>query len=219
MENTQKTMTQVLWNKMIDLVDNTELRDIAKFGTLSFFAGIMSSFFCDGGEMMMKVMQYNHHMVPNIILTCTAVFSFPWIFRKATIAFSDALDFFKKEEDEIESEIGTVEGIPLDELLDHLFTSKTFKRDDIEGRFKIPRYKYTLLSKRLKDAGVLTHGLNNTTVLADGMTREHVASVLTGEGEQINIVRPDQSPTLPSSFVKRMISTFPQEQAVQAMCN
>jgi len=77
--------------------------------------------------------------------------------------------------------IDSIDGIPRLELLDHLFTVGTFKRDDVENKWKIPRYRVTEISKKLEDLGVLVRGENNARVLNTDFTREDIASMIDGK--------------------------------------
>lgn len=156
--------------------------------------------------MVIAILSWKNSAIPSAAFSTAIVFASPWLFRICIDTFKSC--FAGKDSDEAE----TVEGIPTDELLDYLFTVKTFKRDDVEARFKIPRYKYTILSKRLKESGVLTHGINNETVLSSDVTRAFVAGVLTGDGEPVKIVRP-----IPSSFTKREINVNPMETYAKPM--
>ncbi|WP_146118976.1 hypothetical protein [Blastopirellula marina] len=153
-------------------------------------------------------MTWHNYAIPTVLWIFGLVFSAPRIFRLLSA-------FFTTEEQEVES----IEGIPTSELLDHLFTFGTFKRDDIEDKFKIPRYRYTALAKKLKELDVLTSGENNATVLNPDCSREHVASILEGKTtaaeleKPLTIVRP-----LPS-FTRRQIRDSLQETDAKQACN
>lgn len=216
MENTtRKTMTSVIWHKLVDTVDRHSFLQIGTFLVLSFIAGIMSSFAVDGGSLAMAVLSWRNHAIPNIVTMVTFVFCVPWFARKVCMALLDIYEHYTTSYEPIEDDQETVHGVPVTELLDYLFTVKTFKRDDVESRFKIPRYKYTMLTKAMKKAGVLVHGINNQTVLADGVSRAYVAGVLTGDGEPVTIVRPIPSPV----FKTRRITLNPIETDVQPVGN
>ncbi len=72
----------------------------------------------------------------------------------------------------------TLEGIPTVELLDHLFQFESFKREDIEKKFWIPRNRYTTLAIKLENIGVLIRGENNARVLSTEYSRADVAAIL-----------------------------------------
>ena len=74
-----------------------------------------------------------------------------------------------------------IDGIPVSELLDHLFTAKSFKRDEIEEKFKLPRYRHTELAKKLKEIGVLVQGPCNAHVLNGEFSRQDIALMLRGK--------------------------------------
>lgn len=91
----------------------------------------------------------------------------------------------------------TIEGIPTVELLDHLFEFESFKRDDIEAKFNIPRHRYTDLAQKLETLGVLQRGPNNSRVLNPEYTRADIAAILHGRNTsgQLAPVLRQKSPT------------------------
>lgn len=72
----------------------------------------------------------------------------------------------------------TLEGIPVVELLDHLFEKESFKREEVENKFGIPRNRYTTLAIKLENIGVLIRGENNARVLNTEYSRADVAAIL-----------------------------------------
>jgi hypothetical protein len=199
MNTTPNTMTGTIWRKCIEAV---ECRTLAQLGTtvgLFFLAGLASSFVADGGGAALAIMQWKNHLIPHAVLCYAAVFAAPRVWRVLCDSLRPA-----EEEGGTQTE---AEAIPTNELLDYLFTVRTFKRDDVESRFAIPRYKYTALVQRMKAAGVLVHGVNNQTMLAPGMTREEAAGVLSGEGTQVRVVRPLPCPV----FTRKQIADLPME--------
>lgn len=67
------------------------------------------------------------------------------------------------------------------ELLDHLFEFESFKRDDIEKKFGIPRNRFTTLAQKLEDLCVLKRGENNSRILNEEFARSDVALLLEGK--------------------------------------
>lgn len=75
----------------------------------------------------------------------------------------------------------SIEGIPVDELLDHLFTYGNFKRDDAESLFSMPRNRYKDLTDRMDRLGVFVRGENNARVLNPELSRQEVSALVRGE--------------------------------------
>lgn len=75
----------------------------------------------------------------------------------------------------------SIEGIPVAELLNHLFTFKTFKRDDAERIFAMPRNRYQDLANRLDALGIFVRGTNNARELNPELSRQEVAALVRGE--------------------------------------
>ena len=107
---------------------------------------------------------------------------------------------FPEKEAIIEGE--TIEGIPVFELLDHLFTFQSFKRDDIEKRFAIPRNRFTDLANKLEELQVLVRGENNSRVLNPEFSRSDVVLILSGV-EQAKDLKPVFRQEDDSSFTSR----------------
>lgn len=74
----------------------------------------------------------------------------------------------------------TLDGIPHSELLDHLFTEKSFKRDEIKDKFLIGHHRTLELGANLEKVGVLVRGDNNARVLNEEYSRGDIASIING---------------------------------------
>jgi len=206
MEN--KTLRGVIWHKIVDLIDTLALSSLIRYFSLVFFAGILSSAFFDGGAMIQALAEWRGGAIPNTVLCFALVLNAPRFLRLVVSAVGES-----SVAPEQAYQGGAIEGIPTGVLLDHLFTEKTFKRAEIEQKFRVPRYKYSELSRALRDLGVLTSGENNATILAPGLRRAEVARMLEGKTSAedlkpgINIVRyPSQSPSPAPSFVRRTLA-------------
>jgi len=73
----------------------------------------------------------------------------------------------------------TIEGVPIHEVVDHILSEWSFKRDDIERKFAIPRNRYQAIATKLDRSGVFIRGDNNARVLRDDITREMLVAALT----------------------------------------
>lgn len=205
MEN--KTLRSVLWQKVIECVEDLTLGQFALRMGLGCVA-ILYVLCIASPAFATRLASWNNGTVPLSVFVCAVLFSLP----KMWALFSEQVfNSYLPEQTGVEPVVqDSVEGIPVDELLEHLFTVRTFKRADIEQKFGIPRYKYSALATRLKEIGVLTHGENNATILADGIKREDVMNVLRGKGsaeeleKPLNIVRP--LPSSPPIFTKRVVT-------------
>lgn len=212
MENTlKKHMTSVLWQKLIGFTEAHSIRSGLKFVGLSFVAGLISAALTSPeatDRYFTLIMEWRNYTVP---VTLWVVFLTFYGKRAALFIFGGVADALRPSEDDEEAgeQDMMLEGIPVTALVDHLVKFKTFKRDDIERKFLVPRYRYTALAKKLKEIGVLTHGQNNMSVLGEEWGREELTALFAGkEGADelekgINIVRPLPSPV---AFSRRRIS-------------
>lgn len=207
----KKHMRSVVWQKIVAFTEEHSIRSIVKFTALSFVAGLISAALTSpdtADRYFSAVMEWRNYTVPVtlwvVFLTFYGKKGITWL------ASSIASVMPSYEEGEIEEDTDCmIEGIPVTKLVDHLVKFKTFKRDDIERKFLIPRYRYTALAKKLKEIGVLTHGQNNMSVLGEEWGRRELTNLFSGkEGadeleREVNIVRPLPSP---ASFTHRRIS-------------
>lgn len=217
----RKSMFRTLWYKLIDCVDRHTFRDIAIFFALLATATVFSVAAYDDGKYLDFVIKWKGGTIPNTLFFFAFTFSAPRLYRGVRDALLDTLSRVgadaegEYEEEEEPEDVEPISGIPIIELLDYLMKVKTFKRDAVEEKFKVARYKYTALVKKLKESGALVHGVNNQTMLNPEWSRARLAGVLTGEGEPVNIIRPIPSPL----FTRRRISETPKETVEKPMCD
>lgn len=97
-----------------------------------------------------------------------------WITNKIIWTIEDVTEIFFP----VHRDSNELEGIPHSELLHHLFTERSFKRNDIEDKFLIPRYKVQELGESLERVNVLVRGENNSRVLNDDLSRADVSEII-----------------------------------------
>jgi len=197
-------MKGILWNKFLDRVEESGLYFVLVFLLkITMFLCIVSVFVYPEKvtTILIQLWEYKEYLFAKMF--CSAIFCFysDKIFR-FTVTFhcnifrfisklfqriETNIDYSTKEIQEEKSNNSSVVGIPILELIDHLFTFKTFKRDDIENRFMVPRRKYDKLAKLLESNGVIYKDptQNNARVLTDGISREDVAILISSDGEFI----------------------------------
>lgn len=207
----KKHMRSVLWQKIVGFLEEHSLRSILKAVALSFAAGLISAALTSPEETdryFTAVMEWRNYTVPVTLWVVFLTFFGKKMLKGLAASVASVMPSY--EEGEIEEDTDCmIEGIPVTKLVDHLVKFKTFKRDDIERKFLIPRYRYTALAKKLKEIGVLTHGLNNMSVLGEEWGRSELTELFAGKQgadeleRGVNIVRPSPSP---ASFVRRLVS-------------
>lgn len=101
-----------------------------------------------------------------------------------------------------------IEGVPTAELIDHLFEHNSFKRQEIEAKFGVPRNRYHKLAERMESVGILIRGENNSRILNKDLSRAQVAEHLIGKvsADQIDSFRVVHSPTPERIFTTRPVS-------------
>jgi hypothetical protein len=204
------TLKKVLWIKFVQFVAERPLGSIVKFVGLSFVAGLLSSLLAspDDFERVFYAVALWHNGLITLILMCFGfVFFAPRFFRfimDELVYIVEGLTQQSCESDE------TIEGIPVTEMVDHLFEEKSFKREEIEGKFGIPRNRYQRLAEKMEDLDILTRGENNSRVLNEEMSRAEVIEHLKGKRVAMQLEYPLKivRPPLPRSpvFVHRELA-------------
>lgn len=197
----ETSLTKVLWFKFVQFIEVTPLKTIAKFVGLSFLAGLLSSILRapDATQTAIyQLMMWNDAIIPTILSSIGIIFYAP----KAFLFLFDEFCEFAESFTGASCESGdTIEGVPVPELIDHLFEKGSFKRDDIESKFGMPRNRYQRLAEKMEALEILTRGENNSRVLNKDMTRAEVIEHLKGKRvamqlDTLNIIRPlPHSPT------------------------
>ena len=165
---TPPTLRSIVWRKVIKSVERATLHQ-----TIKFFVQLI------GAVCITILLVY-----PSLLLTCAS-----FLFQvgnnalpKFTLVFG--LIRYRKQLQRIYKRFQnkkttySIEGIPAVELLDHLFTTGSFKRDDIKRRFAIPHDRYQRLAKKLESLGILVRGEKNARILNEAYTRQDIAAIL-----------------------------------------
>jgi len=175
---TGKSLTLVLWHKLVDFIAEYTIVQIIGFLSLAFFAGCISALVVNlnaTSAALLQVVRWNNFSIIKILAVYLIVFNARTIFSMCRNWAFSVVELFADQKI-----CETLDGVPVSEILDHLFTEKTFKRDDIESKFSLPRYKVTELTKNLKRVSVLIHGENNASILNPNYSRQDIASILRG---------------------------------------
>lgn len=207
----KKSMVSVVWQKLVAFVEAHSIRKGMKTVALFFIIGIVSAGLTspEAADLTFsRVMEWRNYTVPVTLWVAFLTFYGKRCIMWAYEGVAASLPVYDDEEVEEEGDC-MIEGIPVTKLVDHLMKFKTFKRDDIEKKFLVPRYRYTALAKKLKELDVLTHGVNNMSVLGPEWDRAKLLDLFAGKEsadeleKSVNIVRPLPSPAL---FSRRRIS-------------
>lgn len=209
-EEIHTSLIKVLWLKFVGFVAETPLGTIARFVGLSFLAGLLSSILTAPDatqDAFYHVMLWRNGVIMAIVLSFAAVFYAPRVCR---FLFDELCQFIESITGVSVESGETIEGVPVPELIDHLFEEGSFKREDIEGKFGMPRNRYQRLAVKMEALDILIRGENNSRVLNPEMSRGEVIEHLKGKRVAmeleypLKIVRP-----LPSSaptFVRRELA-------------
>lgn len=170
----RRTVRHIIWSKCLDALEDATLRGILANSALTVGAVGLSAvliFPHQAADIARNVCEWQNYAVPKVAASFAFVFNFQSLVRNIRNMIPEAQEIPSGE---------TIEGIPTVELLDHLFEFESFKRDDVEKKFGIPRNRFTDLAKKLEDLKVLVRGDNNARILNPEFSRSDVASILTG---------------------------------------
>ena len=215
-----RTLTSILVSKVLDVLESSTLSQIFS-GFLLLLASIILTvvltYTDDSIEAFRAILSWENAIIAKAIVITLLVFNFSKLLSYVLHMFESLLT----TRTDIRT-IDSIDGIPRLELMDHLFTIGTFKRDDVEKKWGIPRYRVTLISKKLEDLGVLVRGENNARTLNTEYTRSDLALLLNGfdSMEDVKMLtrktdsgyshRPSGSEVIErmSPFVTRPLSSF-----------
>lgn len=171
----ERSVWMILWNKFLDILENSTFRQIISVILLVIISLILTlilTYTEKATEVVFIVFKFKNYFFPKMIWSFFIVFKFKIIFDLIKQMIPD----FPEIKEEPTGD--TIDWIPTIEMLDHLFEFESFKRDDIEKKFKIPRNRFTELAQKLEDLGVLVRGENNARVLNNEFARSDVALIL-----------------------------------------
>lgn len=168
-------ITKIICKKILQNIERQTIGQIFKTCCLILLGIVftLSSLYPDFAKMIAHSMFiWNSHAIVKTVIIFSLVFNFSRIWQMC-------VKIYKNRSSPQKVATGaTIEWIPTLELLDHLFEHQSFKREDIENKFWIPRNRYTLLATKLESIWVLKKGLNNARVLNEEYTRADIASIL-----------------------------------------
>lgn len=202
MEHTPEkdTMRSVIWQKMVAAVRDHKAIDLIKGAIYVSVVLIMCSAATDGGNFATRLMEWRNGAVPTITMILVSSFYAPRAFKSLVGIVQDAYESAQPEEEWGDEQ--TIEGMNTEQVIDHLITRSTFKREEVEARFGVPRYRYSALVKKLKEIGVLVTGENNMSVLnSEEWNRDSLRRLFAGKEtaaeleREVRVVRSIPSPT------------------------
>lgn len=208
MENTHTSLARVLYVKFVEFVAEQPLCRVAKFIGLSFLVGVLSSLLTapDATQTALyEAMHWKNGILTAVVWSVAIVFYSPKVLRLAYSQILELVEFFSDQSCESDE---TIEGIPVTELVDHLFEEKSFKREEVESKFGIPRNRYHRLAEKMEEMEILVRGENNSRVLSPDVTRGEVVEHFKGKrvAMDLDTLRIVRSPTSADSFTTRNIA-------------
>jgi len=174
-------MKTIIYKKFLNILEEKSFKQILMSVLLWLWSVILSLIliYTDQTiEILLFIYNYNNFTLPKII------FSFWLIFNYKII-----INFWKNVINELKPKIeeDKIEGIPTMELIEHLFFEWSFKRDEVEKKFLIPRYKFTILAKKFDELKILIRWENNSRILNPEFSRQQIAETLSWKKSSENL--------------------------------
>jgi len=181
-----RTLTSILVSKILDVLESSTLSQIFSGFLLllaSIIVTVVLTYTNDSIEAFRAILAWENAIIMKGVVVTLFIFNFSKILALILEWFESLL----ATHTDIRT-IDSIDGIPRLELMDHLFTVWTFKRDEVESKWAIPRYRVTAMSKKLEDLGVLIRWENNSRILNPEYTRSDLATLL-GNHESVDNIR------------------------------
>lgn len=202
MTNTQPTPEKlrlrcVAWQHFVAFLDDHGLRAAARF-VMTFAAAASASWIAlyptEARAAAEAAMTWNGYAVPTVA----------WVFA-LTFSAAPAWRFMRDAIPERAPTGDTIEGMEVERVIEHLQRFRTFKRDDVERAFGIPRYRYTALVQKLKKLGVLVPGENNMSILSADWNADALRELFAGRETAAELAAPVRivRPTPPTPLFQR----------------
>lgn len=171
----ERNVKSILWNKFLDILEDSTFRQIISVILLiksSLILALVLTYPEKASELLLTAWKFENFLIPKIVWSFILIFNFKRIFE----ILKNLIPEFPEVKEEPKGD--TIEWIPVVELLDHLFEFESFKRDDIEKKFGIPRNRFTDLAQKLEELCVLKRGENNSRILNKEFARSDIANIL-----------------------------------------
>ena len=168
----KKTLTGVMYKKILENLENSSFKEIAK-AIFIVFATILLTLLLSYPKEILNT--FGAIFIRNNSILLKAIFSFLIVinFSRISEGIKNLDLWFGKNES-----TDHIEWIPTLELVDYLFENRSFKRDEVEKTFGIPRNRYEKLAKKLDELSILLRGENNARILNEEFTRQEVYKIL-----------------------------------------
>lgn len=189
-----RTIRSIIWSKILDSIESVSLLEMTinlGLGVLSGCAAYAAIHPDHAQQIARAVNEWQNYAFAKTVLSFGILFNLRKIYHIVQILVARHAKPTPTGE--------TLEGIPIVEILDHLFEFQSFKRDDIEKKFGIPRNRFTDLAQKLETLGILARGENNARVLNPEYSRSDIAAILQ-DNERASDLKAVFRETKPNSF-------------------
>jgi len=187
----QTTFRGIVWGKFLRFIENNTVTSIAQKLTelfLGLFLGVLLFKPDAVANAALTMLKMQNFALPKIMAGLIIIYGRKFVYkipgkiRKFRIVLAQAN--VQKMHNPV------IDGIPIDELADHLIRNGHFRREGINGvraTFGLRMEKFNALAGRLEANGVLVRGENNLRVLAPKWSRQALIDFLSQTDKSKNM--------------------------------
>jgi hypothetical protein len=190
--NTQRTVSGILWGKFLTTIEESTW--VEMFWTVmkiisSILIATLLYNIREAGAILATWMRWHDLAIPKTILAVALSFGWRiwarwlvWIWDEISGSIDRAISEMKKRTKE---DIPKWYGIPVVEIAEHLFSGDgSFRRDDIERKFAIPRNQFDKMVKEMDVVNIFVRAENNSRKLNPDFSRSDISSMLINASER-----------------------------------
>lgn len=171
-----RTVHGVIWSKVLDALEEVSLGTVGRF-TAAVAATVVLTYCLNYAPEAGRLLLHAITFADSIVLKGTVAAALVASHRKI---FAAVVAVCTRPTPATPS-VPTIDGIPISELLDHLFEHESFKRDEIEAKFGIPRNRSDALGRKFDELGITIRNRFRARILNPELSRQDVAAMLEGK--------------------------------------
>lgn len=179
---TRRTVSGILWDKCLDSLERSSWGSLAWTLCRVVLSLVLAASLFDvhaAASLFVAVAKWADFAVPKTL----GAFAFVFAWRLWAFLLRKCWEWVSSIElpapAPVREEVPTFYGVPVVELVEYLFAGDgSFRRDDVEARFAMPRNKFDEMAKKMDGVKIFVRGENNARKLNPDFSRSDVSSML-----------------------------------------
>lgn len=178
----QKTIFNIIWAKFLESLESASLYNIFVITAKVFSWGLISLFLINTPvaiEKLATLIKWYDFAIVKILVTYIIIFFWPLF----TAIGKKVIEWIKSNIPEMPVHGPQYMGIPVIELVDYIFTTTTYSRNEFCTQFSVSRKVFDDLANGMDRIGVFIRGANNARVLCSDFSRSDISAILNRASE------------------------------------